>query len=214
MLATSEEQNSTPEESVTALKPDKTPTVVVNSDTEESTSEVATSTIQTDSTQPAETDAATVTDSDYPADESSSCLNTNAEISELSSSLNVEDNFSDRTSPSKSIPEIPGSIISETESELREKLSTPGIDTYEEFSNSEISEARIAEPPEPHTGSPIRDVLLTLQKEAAKYRNIQVSFPLILCEIVHCKYLSSDIPHCRRRVLMHLRSWRPIKRKC
>ena len=178
MLASSEEQNSAPEEAVKSLKTEKSPEIVVESDTEESTSEVATSTVQ--SSQPDDSEPTTVTDQDYLGDESSSYLNTNAECSDLSSSLNVDENFSDRTSPSKSIPEIPGSLISESESELRDKLSTPGLDYYEEFSNSEISEAKIAEPPEPHTGSPIRDVLLALQNEAIKYRNIQVMTIIII----------------------------------
>eukprot|EP00116_Pleurobrachia_bachei_P000915 sb/3461177/ len=207
MLATSEEQNSAPEEAVKSLKPEKSPEIVVESDTEESTSEVATSTVQS-SSQPDDSEPTTVTDQDYLGDESSSYLNTNAECSELSSSLNVNDNFSDRTSPSKSIPEIPGSLISETDSELRDKLSTPGLDNYEEFSNSEISEAKIAEPPEPHTGSPIRDVLLALQNEAIKYRNIQV-YKLCLAVVctdkrtVHHEHIIKMLELCLEQAVKH-----------
>ena len=64
------------------------------------------------------------------------------------------------------------------------------LEQYEEFSSNEIDEAKRAvdlpidhvpinpdrtSTPEPHSASPIREVLLTLQKEASKYRNIQVS---------------------------------------
>ena len=66
------------------------------------------------------------------------------------------------------------------------------IGHYEEFTSMEIDEAKLkaTEPiiehipinpsrpvtPEPHSASPIKEILLALQKEATKYRNIQGHF--------------------------------------
>ena len=169
------------------------------------------------------------------ADESSSNINTNAEISDLTSDLDTgDDNFSDRTSPSKSLPDSLNRSLTESDVELESRdidqnhnltfesialseslalqessslsntsFSSPksvssksessgsqenSIEQYVEFSSNEIEEAKeavtqltepvpiipdLVEEPQQHSASPIREVLLTLQKEAAKYRNIQ-----------------------------------------
>jgi hypothetical protein len=72
-----------------------------------------------------------------------------------------------------------------------ESSPNTSLDQYEEFTSKEIAEAKQAvdspteyvpinpdlrSTPEPHSASPIKEVLLTLQKEASKYRNIQVNF--------------------------------------
>ena len=160
----------------------------------------------------------------YLADESSFNANSVTEVSELTldnGNVSECDHASDRTSPSKSIPEISAENLTDTEN--HEHLSEPNCDNltvskldsialnsssnsrdrsistdssantsleqYEEFSSNEIAEAKRAvdlptehipinpdrtSTPEPHSASPIREVLLTLQKEASKYRNIQV----------------------------------------
>ena len=181
-----------------------------------------------------------LTDS-YLADESS--INANSEISNLATDdcISQPDHISDRTSPSKSIPEISESLTdsenheqsfdSETNQLTVSKLdsvalnsrsssrnrsissdsvpnrttssdSSPNasLEPYEEFTSKEIAEAKqavdfptehvpinpdLTSTPEPHSASPIKEVLLTLQKEASKYRNIQVNMLLavkILCQ--------------------------------
>ena len=73
---------------------------------------------------------------------------------------------------------------------LSSSLNT-SLEQYEELSSNEIAEAKSVlqlkqtpinpdKPvtPEPHCASPIKQILLTLQKDAAKYRNIQVKFQI------------------------------------
>ena len=82
---------------------------------------------------------------------------------------------------------IPGAIYHSP------SLEGTSLTHCEEFSDNEITEAKNAidtteklqiNPdmtcgPEPHSASPIREVLSTLKKEAAKYRNIQVIFLIL-----------------------------------
>ena len=83
-----------------------------------------------------------------------------------------------------------GSSLEESYPIPSDKFPPMQMSQYEEFSENEIAEAKnsfqlMQHPeksatsttlPEPHCASPIREVLLTLQKEASKYRNIQVLY--------------------------------------
>ena len=173
-----------------------------------------------------------LTDS-YLADESSINVNS-VTVSDLSTDdVNASecDHLSDRTSPSKSIPEISAENLTDTEdheqiSETEQNhlpVSKPdfialnsrstsrstsagsstntSLNQYEEFTSTEIAEAKqavdlpvehvpinpdLTTTPEPHSASPIKEVLLTLQKEASKYRNIQVIG--LLHTLLNCYY--------------------------
>lgn len=150
----------------------------------------------------------------YLADESSLNVDSisDSEVKSTSDKLSVVDDISDRTSPSKSLSDFEEPSVTDScnngapkfdsvalhrSSNIQKIVDTSSSENtsfehYEEFSNSEIAEAKKAveiyppissSTPEPHSASPIKEILTTLHKEASKYRNIQVIINpiLIIC---------------------------------